>query len=312
MSATHWVVGSRGLLGSALVRRLHAEGQRVIQGPRVRWTTPDAASDLAEGLRSLVGEAGKGEWFVAWCAGVGVTGTGEEALAEEVSVFRTLVDSIAALPVEVRGRGRLFVASSAGGVYGGAHGAPFDEESPVAPLGHYGAAKIALEDAARRLFDCAAVPVLVGRIANLYGPGQSLEKPQGLISHLCLASVGRKPISIYVSMDTRRDYLYADDCARLIVDAGRRLAASGGFHVKILASGRSVTVGDLLGEFRHVVGRKPDIIMATSPYSALQSLDLRMRSTHWTDLDRQPTTNLADGMARTLHAIRRGLFGPRT
>ena len=69
--------------------------------------------------------------------------------------------------------------------------------------------------------------VVVGRIANLYGPAQGLEKPQGLISHLIKSHLPRVPISIYVSLDTMRDYIYAADCAELVVDTLREVRATG-------------------------------------------------------------------------------------
>ena len=65
----------------------------------------------------------------------------------------------------------------------------------------------------------------MGRIANLYGPGQGLEKPQGLISQIIRSHLIRTPISIYVPLDTMRDYLFAPDCGELVVDALRRLPA---------------------------------------------------------------------------------------
>ena len=306
----HWVVGAGGLLGSAVVDRLRTDGEPVLAAPRIGWGTPAASGDLRTALELLISASDGDHWQIEWCAGVGVTGTGAEALRTEVMTFQSLLGALSALPPEVRAGGSLVVASSAGGVYGGSQGAPFTEPSAVAPLGFYGAAKLAIEEAARDFSSGSGIPTLVGRISNLYGPGQSLSKPQGLISHLCLASARRKPLSIYVPLDTRRDYLYVDDAAGLLVSAGRRIRTNDEtpFHLKIIASGRSVSIGGLLAEFRRVIGHRPEIVMATSAQAALQSVDLRMQSSYWTDLDRRPTTNLADGMARTLQEVRRSCF----
>src|SRR5699024_9202621 len=94
------------------------------------------------------------------------------------------------------------------------------------------------------------VPVAIGRLANLYGPGQNLEKPQGLISQLSLSHHTAVPVNVYVSLDTLRDYLYVDDAAALVVDLVETIAASpgSGAVTKILASGHSVSVAALLGE----------------------------------------------------------------
>ena len=66
---------------------------------------------------------------------------------------------------------------------------------------------------------------MIGRIANLYGPGQNLDKPQGLVSQLCAAHLERRPVSIWVSLDTLRDYLYAPDCAQMVLDCLDRARA---------------------------------------------------------------------------------------
>lgn len=309
MSVLHWVVGAGGLLGSAVTRCLTARGEATFRGPTVRWAGPDAELDLRQGLARLVEQAGEDGWQVFWCAGVGVTGSSDAALQTEVERFEALLDAMHALPPQLQQRGSLFVASSAGALYAGSPGAPFDESTPPVPLGGYGRAKLALEAATERLATASEVRCLSGRISNLYGPGQSLTKPQGLISHLCLANLKRAPLSVYVSLDTLRDYLFVDDAAALIVDSCSRLRESDQrYHVKVLASGRSLSIGALLGEFRRVIGRRPEIVMGASSQSALQSRDLRVRSTHWADLDHREMTTIPDGIARTLQDIRRSLF----
>ncbi|SDO41065.1 UDP-glucose 4-epimerase [Cryobacterium flavum] len=301
-----WVIGAGGLLGSGLVRHLQAVGEIVVRGPRVRWGTPDAVTDLAAGLSHLVATSDGRDWQVYWCAGVGVTGSNAEAFRAEVSTFEAFLESARGLSANSLERGSFFVASSAGGVYGGSHGAPFHELSETAPLGDYGWAKIAIENATAAFSKSTGVRCLVGRISNLYGPGQSLAKPQGLISHLSLSSLTRKPLSVFVSLDTLRDYLYVDDGAELIVAGCRRLRQSTGapFHIKIIAAGRSVSIGALLSEFRRVSGRRPEIVMGSSPQSALQNIDLRLQSRYWPELDHRAKTNLTDGIARTLQDIR--------
>lgn len=305
MTPLDWVVGARGLLGSAVARRLSARDAVVFDGPRIRWATADADTDLRCGVTQLVEESGDGPWRVFWCAGVGVTGSSAASLRTEVTRFETLLEAIAELPHHARERGLVFVASSAGAIYAGAHGAPFDESTPASPLGDYGHAKLAIEAVARTFSEASDVRCLVGRIANLYGPGQSLSKPQGLISHLCRSYVNRTPLSVYVPLDTLRDYIFVDDCAALILDACQRLAeGEPAYRMKILASGRSVSVGALLGEFRRVLSRRPEIVMGSSAVSSLQSRDLRLRSTLWPDLDHRAMTNLSDGIARTLQDVR--------
>ena len=101
---------------------------------------------------------------------------------------------------------------------------PFTELHEARSISAYGDAKLAAERAAAEFAARSGVNVLTGRISNLYGPGQNLAKPQGLVSHICRAQLSGQPISVYVSLDTVRDYLYVDDASGLICDALDRLA----------------------------------------------------------------------------------------
>ena len=126
-----------------------------------------------------------------------------------------------------------FLASSAGGVYAGASGPPFTEHTEPAPISAYGRAKLRSEEIATEFAVRTSTALLVGRLANLYGPGQNLDKPQGLVSQLCLAQLTRQPLTVYVPLDTMRDYLFVDDAAAMAVaglgavTASRQASAEG-------------------------------------------------------------------------------------
>ena len=148
--APTWVVGAGGLLGRHVVASLRRRAAPVLTAD-VPWQDPDAArAALADGVRRLEKEAAGGPWQVAWCAGTGVVGSTEQDMACERAAFTALTDHVADLP-GMAGKGALFVASSAGGVYAGSPDAPpFTEDSGTAALVPYGFAKLAMEaDVAR-------------------------------------------------------------------------------------------------------------------------------------------------------------------
>jgi NAD dependent epimerase/dehydratase family len=211
--------------------------------------------------------------------------------------------------------GALFVASSAGGIYAGSAQPPFSEQTPARPISPYGHAKLATEWLAADFSERTGVPVLIGRIANLYGPGQNVDKPQGLVSQLCRAHLTRTPVSIYVPLDTARDYLYVDDAARVIVDGLERVREEGGRKIKIIASGRTTSVAAIIAELGRVTKRRPQIVLGASPNARYQARDLRLRSAVWPDLDRGARTTLAAGISATLESVgqdaRRGRFAQR-
>ncbi|WP_109209924.1 MULTISPECIES: NAD-dependent epimerase/dehydratase family protein [Microbacterium] len=301
-AAPNWVIGSGGLLGSAVVRALQRTGQQVFRAERIGWGTEAVDADLARNLERFARSAGD-DWRIFWCAGAAVTGSSRDHLEGEVEVFRAFVSRIRD-HLGDRAGGALFLASSVGAVYGGASEPPFTEETPAQPLGYYGRAKLDMEAAARAWSDSTGQALAIGRISNLYGPGQRLDKGQGLISRLCLAAVTRTPLSVFVPLDTRRDYIYVDDCAELVISFAERSAMLGGATTKILAAGQAASVGSLIGDLRRITTSAPPIVMSASAQSALQAPDLRVRSMVWTDLDARPRVPLAEGIGRTLAAVR--------
>lgn len=293
------IVGSGGLLGSAVQRRLSGA-----QRAAVPWGTDEAGPALDAAARALMERAGDHTrpWGVLWCAGAGVNGTSQEALEREVAEFHAFLTSL----VDAAGdrRGGLFLASSAGGVYAGSQHPPFTERHATAPLSPYGEAKLAMEEAARTAFAGTPHGLAVGRIANLYGPGQNLGKMQGLISHICRALATDQPLNLFVPIDTIRDYIYVDDAADMAIGMLDHVIDSDTRDVtKIMASGRGVTIGELIGLARVIAKRRPPVVYAASPLASYQSSDLRLRSVVLPELDDLVQTPLDAGLAATARAV---------
>jgi len=316
--ALTWVIGRGGLLGQSIEKVMcratdHAgSGTHIWHSPKpIQWSAPGAgAVELRQQAGEFLGVVGDRPWSVIWCAGAGVTASSANALQLELVALRETLDALAAAPRG--GKGAFFFASSAGGVYAGVGAPPYDESSPVRPLAAYGQAKL---DGERLVTDWShqtGTPSLIGRIANIYGPGQNLAKAQGLISQICRSHLTGQPLSIYVSLDTLRDYLFAPDCARLILEGLVRLRqeqSGTGTMVatKILASQRAITIGAVMGEMRRIFKSSPHIVLGASPVSAMQARDLSLRSRVWPELDRPPLTPLPAGIAATAADLQRKL-----
>lgn len=205
-----WVVGRGGLLGSAISRMVDRE---FIAMP-VPWRDHDAAiAALDSNLDRFIREASSEEWSIVWAAGSGVIGSTAEELAAETRILSHFVSGMRnKYPT---GRGAFFLASSAGGVYAGSTTAPFSELTTPRPLSPYGETKLGQEEIVRTNLE-GLVPLVIGRISNLAGPGQNLTKPQGLISQLCRAAVTRQSLNVFVPMETLRDYIYVDDATAMV------------------------------------------------------------------------------------------------
>lgn len=271
----------------------------------MRWHDEDVSDQVRRAADRFVDECAGAPWSVAWCAGAGVSGATGEQLMAETETLAALLD---ALPAD--GMGRFFLSSSAGGIYAGSGDLPITEESLASPLSGgaygYGENKLRQETLVGEWVASTGNAAAVGRIANLYGPGQSLTKGQGLITTVAYLTLLRRPVPVFVSLDTLRDYIYSGDCARLAVEmlqSDRMLP--GTMTTKILCSGTTRSVGEVLAEVGRVVGRTPGFAQGATSASRLQGRALRFRSTVWSDLDDIAFTPLPHGIDCIVGHLRR-------
>lgn len=288
-----WVVGRGGLLGSAIARQSSALFE---PGP-VPWDDPEQARrTLHHQARAFEAAAGTTHWRVIWAAGAATTSSTSAAAMAELAPLEGLLSGLrSALPA---GPGAFFLSSSAGGVYAGSSGAPFTVLSEPVPLSPYGELKLSQERLAVEVLGPIA-PVVIGRISNLYGPGQNLQKLQGLISHLALASITRRPVNIFVPLGTIRDYIYADDAAAAALAATNTAAITQPTEVTlhIIATGRGTTIGQLLRTTNEIAKRRVPVALGTHPSSHAQAVDLRVTPS----LESRMSTLLPTGIA-SVHA----------
>lgn len=276
-----WIVG-RGLLGAAVVRALPEPDW--IEPIPIAWDHATFEQSVTDAVRAFAIAIEDSTWQILWCAGAGVVGTSKAELAAETTSLRYFVTQLLRYPAFRANRGLFFLSSSAGGVHAGAETMPITETSRPTPLSDYGRAKMEQEQQILAWAESLPnVSIIVGRFANLFGPGQRLNKPQGLISQLSLSMIYGVPAHIFVSLDTIRDYLYSDDAGRMVVatlapvwqdDSAkqpRRL-------VKIFGSEAEISIAGLLGVFRRLGKRPLRVVSCVYPQSALQPRRLQFRS----------------------------------
>jgi UDP-glucose 4-epimerase len=306
-----WIIGAGGLLGKALKRRCSDLGVPIVT-TSVPWSSPEAAADaLSESAREVI-EGASERLTIVWCAGAGVTSTSEEALDAELGVLGCALDATAELLADKGLDVRIFLASSAGGVYAGAEGPPFDEMTEPSPLASYGEAKLRAEALVTSFCRSTRAKGVIGRFSNLYGPGQNLAKAQGLVSVLVKSVVTSQPVKLYVSLDTLRDYLYIDDAAKLVLDALHRVGqadvAAGSTTIKVMAAQRADSISSLVGVVKTVLKRRALLTLGASPHAKAQAPDLRMRSVVWCELDTFSKTPLSAGINATALDMRARLM----
>jgi UDP-glucose 4-epimerase len=279
------VLGADGFIGRHLTAALCATGTRVIAYTRshqpYRPDSPDIVFYLASSITPALAEQHP-EW-----------------VREDHRRFATLLGHLGsqANPPTV------VLTSSAGTVYDPDAPGPWDEEAPTRATNRYGAAKLELE---RLLLDHAdTVPGVVLRLSNVYGPGQRVDKSQGVLAYWLRAAAADRPVPVIGDPQARRDYVYVHDvvdCLLRVAAWSPTLAASPPQVVNV-ASGCSTSLADLLSIVELVVGR--DLAVELLPGRAVDrrdtSLDVR-RATRW--LGWHPRTSLVEGITEMWQSLR--------
>lgn len=303
-----WVLGGGGLLGKALIRGLRKEGAELFVAPeRLRWSDAQAlGGQLAGAMDAFAGRIGADDqWEIYWAAGVGTMSSPRQDMVAETEALGLFLQLLGAQQRLILAGGSIGFASSAGAIYAGSTDEYITEDSHVSPLAPYAHAKLRQEDLIRS-FIAATSPVhaLIARITTLYGVGQDIHKPQGLLTHIARSILTQKPIQIYVPFDTIRDYINADDAALSIIDSLRRLGAGGGAVTKIIASEHPSTIAEIIATFKRVSRRTPRVITSASRKAALYARRVQFRSIVLSERRNISHTSLLVGIAQLLNAER--------
>jgi nucleoside-diphosphate-sugar epimerase len=258
-----WLVtGGAGFIGSSLVHRLAADGERVrvlddfSTGRRsnLRGLPPGRVQVQAGDLRepAAVRRAVRGVEFVLHQAAI-------------PSVPRSIADPAATTAVNVGGTVNLLracvdaktvrrvVLASSSSVYGDAPTLPKVESMPLLPLSPYAASKASMEHYARAFRGSLGLEAVVLRYFNVFGPRQD---PKGAYAavvprffHALLR--GERPV-VYGDGNQTRDFTYVDN----VVEANLRAATSPRAAGEILnvACGERVTILGLASMIGQVLG----------------------------------------------------------
>lgn len=289
-----WIVGAGGLLGSALTRVLNQINTVEVFNPhKVPWLDPEAVSKtfLTDSER-FAHQVAHRPWAVIWAAGHASTSTPRTEALKELDALRSLVHAIK--QHHPPSNGTFFLTSSAGGVYAGSEDPPFSATSTPKALSPYGELKLAQEELVlQEVADWAHV--LIGRISNLYGPGQDLNKLQGLISQLVLSSITKKPLKMFVSLDTLRDFIYTDDAANIISelvtnDKHNHHVNNHHVNIQVIASGQPVSLGYLIHLAEDIARTKIPMAVGAHASASAQARDLRLVPSHANSASKIETT----------------------
>jgi UDP-glucose 4-epimerase len=303
-----WVLGSGGLLGTALCRALRRKGaDLVLPAERFHWASESRiTSQLEAAVSTFAACIGTAErWEIYWAAGVSTMGSSERDLAFET---RLLVLLLRLVESEARLKaipGAVAFASSAGAVYAGSADCFISEGTTPAPTTAYGREKLTQENLVRSFADANEGKVaLLARLSTLYGPGQSFGKQQGLIAHIARSILRNRPIQIYVPLDTIRDYIAVDDAAASMVAALRARGEGPRVLTKIVASEQPATIAEIISAFRRVARRAPRLVTSAGQLTGIYPRRVQFRSVVAPRCAWAPKTSLLVGIAQVMAAER--------
>jgi UDP-glucose 4-epimerase len=289
------------MLGSGVEKRLRLATNVYEPKLRFSWNEPDLfAREIEQEVHDFGKAVAGGQWSIYWCAGVGTVAASENALRNKIVNIGHFLTAVRNSPGLLSDQGSLFYSSSAGGVYAGATSLPITEQTEVVPLSAYGLQKLKNEEIFGTFGREQGVRVLLGRIANLYGPAQNRSKGQGLVTAICQSYIRRKPAQIFVGLDTVRNYIYVDDAVESIVRAMGIIAdmPNGLVETKIIASNQNLTISAVLKECQMAFGSAPSVVLSRSRDLSAYPPDLRMKSMNFCDADNFESTPFVVGVHR--------------
>jgi GDP-L-fucose synthase len=292
-----WVAGHRGMVGSALMRRLSREGCTLITVDREQVDLRRQA-DVERWMQQARPQA----VFVAAATVGGILANDTHPasfLYDNLAIETNVIEAARSVGVEKL----LFLGSSC--IYPRLADQPMAEHAlltgSLEPTNQwYAVAKIAgimLCRAYRRQYGCDFISAMP---TNIYGPGDNFDLRSSHVVPALIAKAyaakasGSREMPVWGSGRPRRELMYVDDVADAIVYLMQNY--SGEEHVNI-GVGYDATVGEIATLIARIAGFEPHLRFDTSmPDGAPQKLldSSRLKALGW-----RPRTSLEDGLRRT-------------
>lgn len=313
------VTGSAGFIGSHVAEALLSRGHRVVgvdnfdpyyeltlKQRNVNTTLQRSASDAyhlveadicdADAMRRLF-SSHKPAGVIHLAAKAGV----RPSIADPVGYARVNVMGTAVLLEEARRAGcDRFVMASSSSVYGNLASAPFREDADVSePISPYAATKRSCELIGHTHWHLTKMPTACLRFFTVYGPRQ---RPDLAINLFLNKALRGEPITMFGDGATSRDYTFIDDIVSGILAAYERIGRHG-FRIWNLGNSSPVSLREMIATIQKVSGRELTIKNAPmQPGDVERTFADLTRST--AELDFQPRTSFADGVARQWAHVR--------
>lgn len=255
------VTGGAGFIGSHLVEKLLATGERVrvvddlSTGKRDNLPRHDALEFIEGDIRDakLVNHCVAEMDAVVHLAAVASV---QASIDNPIRTHQVNFDGTLNLLEAARGArvGRFLYACSAA-VYGDTASIPVSEQTPPNPLSPYAVDKLTGEYYLLHYYRKYRLAATSFRFFNIYGPRQDPSSPySGVISIFVDCLQRNRPVTVYGDGSQTRDFVYVADLAELLARAAHGPEGVGGiFNV---GTGKRHSLLQLLDQLEKLSGKK--------------------------------------------------------
>lgn len=303
-----WVIGKGGLLGSALYRELSQLPDPLFDPQmHIQWQDKALASEqLKNAVSTFVSQVQRGPWRIYWAAGVGTMHSTAQELQDETEILEALVTELTNQSELDLKAGTLVFSSSAGAIYAGMHEETITELTQPTPINAYGHAKLQQEAIVNTLSQMGTT-VISCRITTLYGFKQKNGKQQGLLAEMVRRAIANEVIHIYVPLETMRDYISADVAAQEMIQSVSHLEKTPSIYVKIIASGISTSIAQIISILKRISKRNLRIVTQTDVKSTQYQRVVQFKSETNKTKPTPKQSNMIEGISNLLASIKQDI-----
>jgi len=304
------VTGGAGFIGSALVRKLLSEKNKVAVIDNLLTGRESNLDEVRTQIEFHPVDIRHRDALTSAMQGADVV----FHLAAIPSVPRSIDDPIPSHQVNIDGTFNVFSAAREAGVrrvvyaasssaYGDSETLPKIETMPARPKSPYAVQKLLGEYYASVFYSCFGMETVSLRFFNVYGPRQDPSSPySGVLSLFMKHILARTSPTIFGDGEQSRDFTFVEDVADLCIHAAKAPAAAGKMYNA--GNGGRYTLNFIWEALQKVEG-----VAIPANYGPPRAGDVRHSMADTTaavaDLCHAPRFTMEEGLKRTLEWYRR-------
>ena len=310
MSKRYLVTGGAGFIGSHIVRRLVARGERVRVVDNLSTGTPARLKEVQQSIDLIYGDLADEQIAEAAVRGIdcvlhqAAIPSVQRSINNPIGTNRANVTATLNLLESCRQANvRRFVYAASSSAYGDVEVLPKVESMPVNPLSPYALQKWVGEYYCKLYYRLARLETISLRYFNVFGPAQDPHSEySAVIPKFITAVLAKKPITVYGDGEQSRDFTYVENIVEANLLAAEASSGAAG-NVYNIGCGARVSLNTLIGLLEENIGVKAEVAYANPKAGDVRhSLADIAQARHV--LGYEPKIMLNEGLRLTIEAFR--------